>query len=210
MKKLESTNKITIGSTIRLYRKGFGYSILFVIGNNEYYLAGLASDDFAASVNDGDTVEAYLWPEDISSYEFNLQVLGRTSVGPRIIFFGHTEDIARNAERKCLTAEVDIPIRFFTFDPGESSKGITSEDIVTHTGSIILLSDREATIRSNADISGCRFLKGHIILDDETIELVGMADPINEKKNIYNPLFAGMNDRVRNLILDYIFSTYRE
>ena len=100
---------------------------------------------------------------------------------------------------------MDIPIRFFTFDPGESSKGITSEDIVTHTGSIILLSDREATIRSNADISGCRFLKGHIILDDETIELVGMVDPINEKKNIYNLLFAGMNDRVRNQIL-IIFS----
>jgi hypothetical protein len=210
MRKLESTKKITIGSTIRVYRKGFGYSILFVIGNNDYYLAGLASDDFASFVTDSDTVEAYFWPEDVSSYEFNLMIIGRISVGPRILFFGHTEDITRNAERKCLTAEVNIPIKFFTFDPGERERGITSEEIVTHAGSIILLSDREATIRSTADISGCRFLKGHIILDNETIELVGMVDVINEKKNIYNLLFAGMSDRVRNLLLDYIFSIYRE
>ena len=67
MKKLETTTKIALGSLLRVYRKGFGYSKLTLIGNNDYYSAGLAAEDFFHSVREGDTVEAYLWGEGVAS-----------------------------------------------------------------------------------------------------------------------------------------------
>jgi hypothetical protein len=210
MKKLETTRKIIIGTVIRAYRKGFGYSTFEVIENNEYYIAVLAQEDFFGSVREGDQLEAYLWVEDVASYEFNVSIIGKIVSGPPILFLGHTEDISRSPQRKCLTAQVDVPIKFFTFNPGDQSKGITTEEIVLHTGRIVLLADREATIRSDSDIRGNKFLKGTIVIDGETIELVGMLDCINEEKNVYNLLFTGMHDKVRNHILDYIFSIYRE
>jgi len=60
MKKLETTRKIIIGSTIRVYKKGFGYSKFEGLENNDYYLAALARDHFFTSVGTGDTIEAYL------------------------------------------------------------------------------------------------------------------------------------------------------
>lgn len=210
MKKLETTRKIIIGSTIRVYKKGFGYSKFEVIENNDYYIAAMARNDFFESAGAGDTLETYLWVEDEASYEFILEIIGKIVTGPPIIFLNHTRAIRRSENRKCLTAQVNIPIKFFTFDPGDSSKGITTEQIIVQTGAIILLADREATIRSDVDLQGSRFIKGTITLDDETIELVGMMDCINEAKNIYNIIFTGMNEKVRNRILDHIFTIYRE
>jgi hypothetical protein len=210
MKKLETTRKIIIGSTIRVYKKGFGYSKFEVIENNDYYIAAMARNDFFESAGAGDTLETYLWVEDEASYEFILEIIGKIVTGPPIIFFNHTRAIRRSENRKCLTAQVNIPIKFFTFDPGDSSKGITTEQIIVQTGAIILLADREATIRSDVVLQGSRFIKGTITLDDETIELVGMMDCINEAKNIYNIIFTGMNEKVRNRILDHIFTIYRE
>jgi hypothetical protein len=210
VKKLETTKKIVIGSVIRVYRKGFGYSKLTVMDNNEHYLAATAEDAFFHSIIEGDIVEAYLWVHDVASYEFYLQLIGKIVIGPRILFFSHTEKISRSVERKCLTAKVDLPVKFFTFDPGDVSKGISSEKIVTHTGTIILLSDREATLRSDENICCDRFFKGQIRIPHETIELIGMVVPVNEEKRIYNILFAGMHDKERNKLLEYVFSTYRE
>lgn len=210
MKKLETTRKIIIGSTIRVYKKGFGYSKFDVIENNDYYIAAMASDDFFASVGAGDALEAYLWVEDVASYEFKLEIIGKIVSGPPIIFFNHNRAITRSEQRKCLTAQVGIPIKFFTFDPGNPTRGVTTEQIVFHTGTIILLADREATIKSDDDINGSRFLKGTITLDGETIELVGMIDCLNDKKNMYNIIFTGMHEKVRNRILDHIFTIYRE
>lgn len=210
MKKLETTRKIIIGSTIRVYKKGFGYSKFEVLENNDYYLAALARDDFFASVGTGDTLEAYLWVENEASYEFKLDIIGKIVSGPPVVFLNHTRTITRSEQRKCLTAQVSIPIKFFTFDPGNPSKGITTEQIVFHTGTIILLGDREATIRSDADIRGGKFIKGTITLDGATIETVGMLDCINDDKNIYNIIFTGMHEKVRNRILDHIFTIYRE
>ena len=210
MKKLESTKKIIIGSTIRVYRKGFGYSKLTIIENSEQFLAAAAEDAFFHSIQEGDIVEAYLWVHEVASYEFYLQLIGKIVIGPRILFFGHTEKISRSVERKCLTAEVDLPVKFFTFDPGDVNKGISSEKIVSHTGTVILLSDREATVRSDKNICCDRFLKGQVKIHNETIELIGMVEPVNDKKHIYSILFSGMHDKERNKLLEYIFSMYRE
>jgi hypothetical protein len=210
MKKLGTTKKITHGSMLRMYLKGFGYATLTVIGKSEYYLAGLTGDEFFNSAHEGDQVEGYLWVEVVASYEFSLTIIGKISMGPRILFFSHTDRILRSAERKCLTAQVDIPLEFFPFDPGDPHKGISTEKIVYHTGRVILLTDREATIRSDDDIIGARFLKGNIRLEGDFIELVGMVDTVNESKKIYNLIFSGMHDKERNRILDYVFSHYRE
>ncbi len=210
MKKLESTRKIISGSVIRIYKRGFGYSKITVIDATDYYLAAMADDELFHAFQEGDQVEAYLWVEDVASYEFTLQFIGRIMLGPRILFFSHTEAITRSTDRKCLTATVTIPIKFFMFDPGDTEKGITSEEIIFHEGSVILLSDREATIQTKIDISGSRFLKGHVRISGQIIEMVGMVDPINEAKGIYNVLFAGMHEKDRKHILDFIFNIYRE
>ncbi len=210
MKKLETTKKIIIGSAVRVYRKGFGYSKLTVIDNNEHYLAAEAEEAFFHSILEGDIVEAYLWVHDVASYEFYLQLIGKIVIGLRVLFFSHTEKISRSVERKCLTAKVDLPITFFTFDPGDVSKGISSEKIVNHTGTIVLLSDREATLRSDENICCDRFVKGQIKIPHGTLELIGMVEPVNEAKHMYNILFAGMHDKERNKLLEYVFSTYRE
>lgn len=210
MKKLESTRKIAGGSVIRIYKKGFGYSKITVIDATDYYLAVLADDDLFLTLREGELVEGYLWVEDVASYEFELQLIGKISSGPKILFFSHTDAIIRSSDRKCLTATVNIPMKFFMFDPGVSEKGITSEEIIFHDGTIILLSDREATVQTQDDISGSRFMKGHIKINGQIVELVGMVDQINDKKGIYNLLFAGLNDRDRKQLLEFIFNIYRE
>lgn len=210
MKKLEDTKKIIVGSVIRLYYRGFGYSMLTVHDNNEAYLAMTAKDDLFNAIRDGDNVEAYLWVEDIASYEFTLRCIGRISVGPRIIFFEHTDRIIRSEERKCLAVEVDIPIHFFAVDPTRGEGGITTEEIVMHDGTIILLTDREATIRSQADIGGCRFLKGTAEIDGESLEILGIVEAVNESRGIYTIIFSGISERTLHLIQDFIFMNYRE
>lgn len=210
MKKLETTRKIINGSDIRIYKKGFGYSKITVIDNTDYYLAAMADDDLFHAFHEGDQSEAYLWVEDVASYEFKLQLVGRIVSGPRILFFGHTDAITRSSDRKCLTATVSIPIKFFMFDAGDTDKGITSEEIVFHQGSVILLSDREATIQTRDAIGGSKFLKGHVVVNGQIVELVGMVDPLHESKGIYNVLFAGMHDKDRKLLLEFIFNSYRE
>ena len=210
MKKLESTRKISVNSILRVYRKGFGYSKLTIIENSDFYLAGLVGEDFFQSVTEGDVIEAYLWVEDVASYEFNCRLIGRIVSGPRILFFSHTDQIVVSRERKCLTAQVDIPIRFFYFDPGDIHKSISSEEIVPHAGRVILLTDREATIKCDSEIFVNRFLKGHIRIGEEDIEMLGKVETINAEKDIINVLFAGMHEKDRFNILDYIFSHYRE
>jgi len=38
-------------------------------------------------------------------------------------------------------------------------------------------------------------LKGQIKIHDETIELIGMVEPVNEEKFLYNILFPGCTTR---------------
>ncbi|OHD63910.1 MAG: hypothetical protein A2176_09085 [Spirochaetes bacterium RBG_13_51_14] len=65
-------------------------------------------------------------------------------------------------------------------------------------------------MRSDADISDSKFLRGHITINNETIEFVGLVEPVDSSKMIYTVLFGGMHDKERNRILEYIFSIYRE
>ncbi len=210
MKKLESTRKIINGSVIRIYKKGFGYSKITVIDSTDYYLAAMADDELYRAIREGDSLDSYLWVEDVASYEFELSFIGKILTGPPILFFGHTDAIVRSGDRKCLTATVKIPFKFFTFDPGDTTRGITSEQIVYHEGTVVLLSDREATIQTKEKIGASRFLKGQAAIQGQVIELVGMVDELNESKGIYNVLFAGMHEKERKTILDFIFTTYRE
>ncbi len=210
MKKLETTRSIIPRSVIRLYRKGFGYARLTVLDNNEYYLSAISDEEFFDYCRENDTVEAYLWVEDVASYQFALTVTGKIAPGPRVLFFGHTDKITRSPVRKCITAAVTIPIQFFAFDPSDNGASISTEKIVCHSGSVVLLSDREAAIRSDADLRAARFIKGTIRIKDEDLELVGKIELINDEKKIYTVLFTGMHDKERNRILDYVFSIYRE
>lgn len=210
MKRLDTTKKIAVKSTIRAYKKGFGYSTLTVIENNDYYLAALSGDDFFKAAREGDTVEAYLWIEGVASYEFVIAIIGKIISGEPIMFFSHTDEVIRSADRKCLTAQVDIPVSFFTFEPAEAGRGVSSEEIIMHKGKVVLLTDREATIKSDTDLGGGTFIKGSVKLGNNTVELIGKIEPINTSRMIYNVLFTGMHERDRTLILEYIFSTYRE
>ena len=209
MKKLESTRKLAAESTLRLYKKGFGYTKVDMLENNDYYMAALASDDFFRSIHEGDVVEAYLWVEDIASYEFETTVIGKLVSGRAILFFSHTENIIRSNERKCLTVQVEIPLKFFIFDTGED-KMLSTEEIVFVAGTVILLTDREAVIKSQSELPIGKFLKGHMKIGNDIVELMGTIDPINEGNKIYNVLFTGMHDRDRNCLLEYIFNIYRE
>ena len=154
-------------------------------------------------------MEAYLWVEDIASYEFRAQVIGRISIGPPVLFFAHTNQVVRSTERKCLTATTDIPLTFFTFNPEKDSRAVSSEEVVSQKGKIILLTDREAAIKTESSIQG-RFIKGRMTVSNEEIEIIGRLEDINPDKNVYNVLFVGMNDKTRMKILDYVYSVYRE
>ena len=210
MKKLEDTRKIINGSVVRVYYRGFGYSMLTVYDSSDAYLAVTAEDDLFNAIREGDYVEAYLWVEDVASYEFTLRCIGRIAHGPRILFFEHTRQITRSEERKCLAAEVDLPIRFFGVEPSRGDRGITTEEIVMHNGTIRLITDREATMTTAADIGESRFLKGTVDIGGEPLELLGIIEAVDGRENTYMITFSGISDRTRNRIQDYIFMNYRE
>ena len=217
MKKITATKDIKLNAILRVYKKGYGYAKLVVIENNDYFLCALSDDEFISHVNNGDTIEAYLWVENIASYEFCLEITGKigsstnTLNDPKLIFFRHTEEIKRNEERKCLKAEVEISIKFFVFDTGKNDRSFSSEKVVLHDGKIIELGDREALVICNEDLGGVPFFRGHIVLNGEDFEIVGKVESVstvNEK--LYQVFFTGMSDKDRNRLLDYVFSVYRE
>jgi len=211
MKKLESTRKIHRESILRVYKKGFGYSRLKVLDNSDLFITAQGDDVFMEAVNDGDKIECYLWVQDVASYEFGLRVIGRITIGMNILFFEHTESIKRYTKRKCLTADVDLPVSFFNFETENSSKKFHSQEIILHEGKIIKMSDRECLMSSMADVPVNSFLRGHVILDSNKVEIVGKIEAvsgINEK--IYSVNFMGMSDRERTMLLDFIFQVYRE
>ncbi len=210
MKKLETTKRIPAESILRVYKKGYGYSKIRVIEEIDTFLATYCDSGFYEKVHDVDTIEAYLWVENVASYEFKLTVIGKTCREPHIILFEHTEDIYRSEERKCLGAETSIPVDFFVFSPSDFDKGVSSEEVVMEKGTIVWLEDREAVIKSKTSIQNEFFLRSHLIFNGEDIEIMGKVSSINEDKNFYNIVYTGMSDRDRNRILDYIFSIYRE
>jgi hypothetical protein len=208
MKNLTSTNRIQKDVILRIYKKGFGYSKLTVIHNEDEYIAARASSELLNNVRDGDKIQVYFWVEDVASYDFSIIVLGRITVDQSIIFLGHTEDIIRKESRRCLTAHVNLPITFFLVDFNDRSKRISTEEVVHHKATLTELGDREAIVKTSEKLPVETFLKGHILLKDKDIELIGMLELVDEGE--YTIAFSGMNDKDRNTLLDYVFSTYRE
>ncbi|HPI90457.1 MAG TPA: hypothetical protein PK859_14220 [Spirochaetota bacterium] len=212
MKKLESTRKIAPGSVLRVYKKGFGYARLVVRDFEGSFFTAESDPVFIEHINDGDEVEAYLWLENDTSYDFILTVIGRITIGNTVLIFNHTEDILHNNENECLTARVSIPVRFFILDTGNENKGISTEKIVHHAGIITALSDREADISSMDDIHSGTLIKLHAFIGTQDLELIAKIDKasvINSQWN-YHVIFTNLHAHERNQILDQVFTMYRE
>ncbi|MCP4130761.1 MAG: hypothetical protein GY754_07250 [bacterium] len=229
MRKLKNTKQVTPESILRVYKKGFGYSELKIIDVNDHFFGALANKEFLKDITDGDQIEAYLWVEDIASYEFNLKLIGKidsypgvmkkhspddvlqVDPKPGVLFFEHTEDISRDESRKCLKAKVTIPIKFFVFDTGDNSKSFSSEEVVFHKGTVIELGDREALIQSNDPLPENTFLKGHLAISNGDIELVGKAVPVTiNDERFYNISYTGLKEKERSRILDFVLNKFRE
>ncbi len=211
MKKLHSTLDIKMNSILRIYKKGFGYARLIVTDVTEHFFSVSGDDDFVAHVGQGDVVEAYYWVEHSASYEFTLEVLGKFEKELKLVFFKHTDALTWSEERKCLTAEVSIPFKFFTFSVDESAKVFSSKNVDPHEGAIVSLSDREALVRYDGVIEKNTFMRGHILVRGDDLAITGKPVPVPEAgQGVYRIEFSGMSEKERNRILDYIFTIYRE
>ena len=210
MKKLEDTRNIPDGRAIRIYKKGFGYATVTTVATHEMFIAFQGDVELLSAVTIGDTLECYLWVEDVASYDFVVEIIGLIPAEPWIIFCKNTENITKNKERRCLGAKSDLPIKFFIFNPSDVHKGLRSETVVFHYGRVIWLEDREAIIKTDFSIQDDTFIKGHVQIDEQDTEIVGNVNALNREKNIYNIVFTGELTEDRNRILGYIFKTYRE
>ena len=211
MKKLETTKKLIPGSVLRVYKKGFGYSKLSVIEANDYYISLLADPEFSDITDPGDRIDVYLWVERVASYEFSCEVTGKISGEHRILFFSHTDRIKRSEERKCLKASVEIPFKFFTFEKGDPDRAMSSGEIIHQSGTIIELGDREAVLRTSSVIPEGHFVFGTITLGENSVRVLSRAQKrAVEGDHTYDLAYQGMTEKIRNTVLDHVFSIYRE
>jgi hypothetical protein len=208
MKNIDSTKKIHVDTLLRVYRKGYGYAHMTVVDNTERYFSARTDRDFMDWVEDGDSVECYLWLDNTDSYEFTLEIIGKID-RYSILFFDHTDSISHTKERKCIQAEVEIPVSFFIFTVSDDDPGISTNEIVFHNGTIVELSDREALLKTDVDLPLDGFVKGHSQLAGQETEVVARVDSKSEP-GLYRILFEGMSDQERMMILDYVYSIYRE
>lgn len=211
MKKMKSTRDLKVNDVLRVYRKGFGYATLSVIDVHDQYISAKAGRDFIANVEQGDLLDAYFWADHLSSYEFKLEVLGHFSIDLQIIFFKHTAKISWSRERKCLQAGVSMPFSFFIFDINRSDRIFSSTSVKMRKGKIVKISDREAVLNYRGALDNGTFVKGHVRLGDEDIDVMGRITCSREGGgNTCLLTYAGMDEREREKILDYIYTTYRE
>jgi len=205
MKKITKTNDIKTNTPIRVYKKGYGYSLLTLIENNDLFLICKSPDDFFNHIQENETVECYIWPYPDGSYDFTTTVLGKISSPFPILLLQHTDSIIYNPSRQCLKAKVTIPFTFFTFSIN-TNKSFSSEDIQWHKGTILELTDREAVLHTATKLE--HFVKGHLHLDTKDVDITAKVTGINSTH--YDISFVGLDDTDRIAILDYIFTVYRE
>jgi len=212
MKKINTTQDIKPNSILRVYKKGYGYSKIKVIDVNDFFIAALTDNNFIRHVKNGEQLLAYLWIDNIASYEFKVKLIGTISIEHKILFFNHTDEFKISRKRKCLSAEVEIPFKFFTLDVENVDKKFSTRGIEFLKGTLIKLSDREAVLQSPKNLEKGTFFKGHLLLNKYMIDVVGkvIQKKVSQKKNLYQLDFTGTHDDERNKILDYIFSVYRE
>ncbi len=196
---------------LRVYKKGFGYAVLRVIHINDDFFSARGDEIFITSLKKNDRLEAYLWSEKLSTYEFELEVLGTIDDDLHVVFFKHTEKLRFCRERKCLIADVNIPLSFFPFDISNSQKSFSSTAVRKTWGTIVRISDREAVILYDGNIQEGQYVKGRLKILDEEIDIVAKVECIPEAgENIYMMKFIGMPEREREKILEFVFTTYRE
>ena len=212
MKKLNTTQQIPIDSLLRIYKKGYGYAILTVIDVHQRYIAGECSPDIMPFFSHGDQVDVYLWVEKQASFDFTVQVTGSITIGEPVLFISHTDAVKQNSERRCLKANVHLPVRFFTLDTGDLDRGMSTEKIVHHSGTIVELSDREAVIECEESIAEEPLIKIHLSFNNRDHEIIGHIDKRiqGEHTKKYEVTFTGTPSSLRNELLDYVISIYRE
>ena len=212
MKKIDSTRKIAPGSVLRLYKKGFGYAQATVIDLSGAYFAAAADRVFIDRVSDGERLAAYLWVENVASYEFSLTIAGRITVGEPAFIFNHTDAITRNRERRCLRVNVSMPVRFFVLDTGNEEKSVSTENIVHHAGVITELSDREAIVSSNDVMPLGTLVKLHIFIGARDLEIIARIEDVRSGNQLHHYFFSfmGLHVHDRKDLLDFIFGVYHE
>ena len=151
MKKITKTNDMKPNTHIRVYKKGFGYALLSLIENNDFFLICKSPGDFFNHIQENEAVECYVWPYPDGSYDFSSIVLGKIASPFPIILLKHTQSIIYNPSRQCLKAKVNIPFKFFTFSI-KTNKNFSVESIQWHEGTILELTDREALLQTSAKL----------------------------------------------------------
>lgn len=212
MKSISSTKNLKENCLLRVYKKGFGYAILTIVDINDYFLAAIAPDDLYSITRDGDTLDTYFWKEDIASYNFILTVIGRAKGEIPILIFSHTGEIKAVRERKCLSAAVHVPIKFYPLDRSKNNKRFYTEDIVFGEGTILEMSDREAVVECAGEIKSEYLIRFHIPTGKADVEITAKIISHTTVNNVhhYSVEYAGLGDKERNRLLDYIFTIYRE
>ena len=211
MKRIKSTRELKVNDVLRVYKKGFGYAVVSVIDIHDQFISAKADKEFVASVKQGDVLDAYFWSDHMTSCEFALEILGLFSIDLQIIFFRHTNRIACGAERKCLQADVSMPFPFFIFSVENSDKVFSSTRVKMKKGRILKLSDRDAIFRYSGSLRNCSFVKGHLGIKGEDIDVIGRLDRgPGTAKNTYLMHFSGLAGKDREKIMDFVYSVYRE
>lgn len=212
MKSIASTRDIRENTIIRAYKKGYGYAKLRAVVVYDHFIITTAPEDLLPRISDGDSLDAYLWKENVASFEFPLRVIGKVREVPSFLVFAHTDEIRACAERQCLKAEVDIPIRFFLLRIERGEKSFYTEAVVFHEGRIVELGDREMMIRSPEELSLTALIKGHIPVGSGDIEFTGrlVSFSTNGGDFTYVVEFQGMNERDRLALLDQVFAEHKE
>lgn len=211
MKRIKSTRDLKVNDVLRVYKKGFGYAVVSVIDIHEQFISAKAEKDFVASVKQGDVLDAYFWSDHMTSCEFSLEILGLFSIDLQIIFFKHTSRISCGAERKCLQADISMPFPFFIFNVENSERVFSSTRVKMKKGRIVKLSDRDAVFRYNGSLQDCTFVKGHLGIRGEDIDVIGRLDRSpGSARNTYHMHFSGLAEKDREKIMDFVYSVYRE
>jgi hypothetical protein len=213
MKSIPSTEHLKPDTILRVYKRGFGYAKIRLVDVHDLFLAAEAPGELFAHVQDGDVLEAYLWKEDVASFEFPLLVKGKISVRLPVVFFAHTAKVMVTRERKCLSAKVAMPVQFYPISVNHEEKRFFSEKITLHNGTIVEISDRDAVLKCSMDLPAGQLLNGHMPIGPHAdIEFTARVNSGRDEgpDRVYTLEYLGMHEKQRAEILDYVFTSYRE
>ncbi|MCX7679788.1 MAG: hypothetical protein N2316_11315 [Spirochaetes bacterium] len=208
MKKMTSTSQLQENQILRVYLKGYGYATLSILDVNMEFFSARGEKQFISRLQKGDRLEAYVWSEKFSAYEFDVEVLGTLDDELCIVFFKHSHDMRFSPQRKCLTANVELPFEFFIFEVANKQKFISLSQVEKLHGMIVKLSDREAWLSCQNELPLGKYVMGHLNLPNANIELIAKVERSSERD--YYLKFIGLREREREKLLEFVFRAYRE